>query len=46
MTPAAIERMVSRTYRKMIEAEDFGIRMRWYWAMHRWIRRRPGKGRR
>jgi hypothetical protein len=45
MRPAAIEGMINRTYHKMLDAEDFGIRMAWWHRMHRWIGRRP-RGRR
>lgn len=46
MRPAAIEAMVNRCYRKVLEANDFGVRFDWWLRMHRWIRRRPAKGRR
>lgn len=40
MRPALIERMVHRCYRRMIEAEDFGIRMHWWHRMAYHIRQR------
>jgi len=46
MSPAAIEGMIRRTYRRMLEADDFGLRMAWWHRMHRWIKRRPAKARR
>jgi hypothetical protein len=36
-----IEGMIHRIYRRMIEADDFGMRMHWWQRLHHYADRRP-----